>query len=195
MRKWRTCTLITVVASLTLVGACSSQNDKQTAEPAVPTPGGLLEVDTFRLSATVAAVDPAKRQLTLVGQDGGSATYTVGSDAANLDQIRVGDRVNATIVEQVALSVGPAGAPPSLGAAGTVWLAPRGAPPISASTIQITARVTAIDATTRRINLKFNDGSTRTYKAGTAVNLNAVRLGDSVTAVVSERLAILVQKP
>ena len=195
MRKRRLGTLLTTVATVASAAGCSPQRDKATTEPAVAPAAGVVEVDTFRLSATVAAVDPVKRQITLVGQDGGRATYTAARDVVNVAQIRAGDRVNATIIEQVALEIAPAGTPANVGTAGSVLLTPRGAAPITANTVQISGRVTAIDATTRRINLRFVDGSTRTYKAGTAVNLNAVRLGDTVTAVVSEGLAVLVQRP
>ena len=195
MRKHRLGTVLTTVATVAFAAGCAPQKSKRPTEPSVAPPAGVVEVDTFRLSATVGAVDSVKRQITLVGQDGGRATYTAARDLVNFAEIRAGDRVNATIVEQIALEIGPAGAPANVGTAGIVLLTPRGAAPISANTVQISGRVTAIDTTTRRINLRFVDGSTRTYKVGTAVNIDAVRLGDTVTAVVSEGLAILVQRP
>ena len=60
-------------------------------------------------TATVKAIDPAARTVTLETADGGSRTVTCGKAVINFDQIKVGDLVKAMAVGRVAVAVGKPG--------------------------------------------------------------------------------------
>src|SRR5687767_11484032 len=63
------------------------------------TPGGVI-VNTVNVTATVTDINQSKRKVTLLGPDGKKFTVKVGPEAINLDQVRVGDQVKATVTEE-----------------------------------------------------------------------------------------------
>jgi hypothetical protein len=159
-------------------------------------PGGSI-VATYEVTATVAAMDKAARKLTLVDAKGIKTTVKVGPEAVNFDQIRVGDLLNITAAQELAVSVVGPGESLSDGGAQVVALAPKGAKPgaLMAETTQVTAKVTALDVERRQATLQFEDGSTRTVAVRPDVDLSKRKVGDQVVIRLTEALAISVKKP
>ncbi len=188
--------LLLAAAMLALV-ACATPGPVGNEQMAViETPDGAIIVDTFDTTAKVTAVDASKRKVTLVFPDGKKTTYKAGPEVVNFDQIQVGDQVRATVTEEAAIFIGR-GAPPSAAAATGVALAPVGAKPggVLVDTMQVTVKVTAVDAKSRRVTFELPDGTSKKVKVGKKVDLAAVTPGDSITVQVSEGLAITVEKP
>jgi hypothetical protein len=156
-----------------------------------------MAVEALTASATVESIDSAKRLVTLKGPAGGTRTIHLGKECINFDQIKVGDKVRATLAEEVAVGISKPGAPPSADAGVVVARAPAGAKPgmIIAETAEITAKIDAIDATKRTITLKPADGKLRTLKVGPKVDLSSLDLGDDVTVQCTKALAIVVEAP
>ena len=154
-------------------------------------------VETAGMTATVTAIDKLNRRITLVAPDGRRATYKVSKDVINFDQIRVGDRVKATVTEELAVFLRKAGTPPGAGEDAEIALAPKGAKPggVVAETAEVTARIVAVDAMSRRVTLQFVDGSTKTVRVNPNIDLVNVAPGDAVTVRITEALAVLVEKP
>ena len=159
-------------------------------------PGGVI-VNSLKVSARVTAIDKADRKLTLLGPDGEKSTVTVGPEAVNFDQIRVGDLVNATVTEQLVVSLKDKDAPSVGGESGVVMLAPKGARPggLAAGTTTVMAKVMAIDQKKRTATLRFEDGSTKTFPVRSDVDLKQRKVGEQVTFRVTEKIAIDVEKP
>jgi hypothetical protein len=65
---------------------------------------------------------------------------------------------------------------------------------VVAATSEITATVTAVDAKARKVMLQFVDGTSDIVTVGKAVDLSKVSTGDSVTARLTESIAIAVEK-
>jgi hypothetical protein len=165
---------------------------KQAGEP------GAVVVAVVTSTATVDAIDAAKRKVTLKWPDGKTKTLKVGKEAINFDQIAVGDRVNTTFVEELAVFVKKSDAPPSAEETETVALAPKGAKPgvIVADTQVLTAKIEAIDTKNRTVTLKGPEGQSKTLKVGKNVkNFKALKKGDEVVVRFTEALAIIVEKP
>jgi len=182
-------------AALLTFTSCSTTGGDETVT-AVETPRGAIIVDTMTARATVTAIDAATREVTLTLPDGQRKIVKCGPAVANFSQIEVNDQVIVTITEELAVFLGTGAAPSATGAAGVV-LAPIGARPggVIAKTVEITAKVTAIDVAKRKVTLALPDDSTKTVKVGEQVNLAAVKIGDNVTVQHTESLAISVQKP
>lgn len=163
---------------------------------AAETAEGAVIVDTFTTSATVTALDASKRKVTLTFPSGSRTTYKAGPEVVNFGQIQIGDRVKATVTEEVAIYLGQ-GAPPSAMASAGVALAPVGAKPggVLVDTMQVTAKVTAIEAKKRKVTLELPDGTSKVLKVGKQADLASVKPGDTVTVQVSEGLALAVVKP
>jgi hypothetical protein len=195
-------TLALFPAALLTFTSCSST----CSTPAVATtsaaayqqgvPGGVV-VETHKLTATVTGIDAANRHVTLRTADGNKTTVKCGPDVINFDQIRVGDQLKVTVVEQLVAYLADAGAPPNDGAATAVLLAPRGAKPggVIANTVQVTATVKAIDLKHHTATLQFPDSSTRTVAVRPDVDLTQRKVGEAVVIRTTETLAILVEKP
>ena len=159
------------------------------------TPTGAEVVETIKLTATVAGINYDTRQIVLKGPGGGDVTYRVDKSVVNFDQIKVRDQVKATVTEKLAVFLSKE-KPASAGAAAAVALAPKGAMPsaVVAGTAEVTATVTAVDAKARKVTLQFVDGSSDTVTVGNAVDMSKVGVGDSVTAQLTESIALAVEK-
>jgi preprotein translocase subunit YajC len=186
-----TALLLTTACTTTHTGGSTASSTAQSAEP------GAIVVDTTGMTATVTAIDKLNRRITLVAPDGRRATYKVSKEAINFDQIRVGDRVKATVTEELAVFLRKAGTPPSAGEGAEVALAPKGAMPggVVAETAEVTARIMAVDTMSRRVTLQFVDGTTKTVRVNPDIDLANVAPGDAVTVRITEALAIAVEKP
>jgi hypothetical protein len=162
---------------------------------AIETPDGAIIVETFTMTATVTAIDAAKRKVTLASPSGSKTTYKAGPEVVNFGQIQVGDQVKATVTEEAAIFIG-SGEPPSDIAGMGVALAPVGSKPAGefVDTMQVTAKVTAVDARNHKVTLQFADGSTKQVKVGKKVDLTKVPVGTDLTVQISEGLAISVSK-
>jgi hypothetical protein len=195
-------TLALLPAALLTLVSCSSTSAPPPPEGkakiayAKGVPGGTI-VQTVKMTATVTAVDQAKRTATLLGPDRKEITVKVGPEAVNFDQVRVGDQVNATVVEKLTAHLVTEGATSSDGTAAVAAVAPKGAQPggLVAAATQQTAEITAIDPTNRTLTLRFEDGTTKTLPIRDDVDLNRGKVGDHVVFRFTEMIAISVEKP
>src|SRR5882672_5062966 len=183
-------------AILTLTSCAAPKMEGVEETTAIETADGAIVVNTFTMTATVTGIDAANRKVTLVSPQGTKSVYKAGPQVVNFDQVRVGDQVKAVVTEEVAIYIG-SGAPPSGMAATGVALAPVGAKPggVIVDTAQVTVKITAVDAKSRKVTFQVPDGTTKTVKVGKKVDLSAVSPGDNVTVQVSEGLAITVERP
>jgi hypothetical protein len=163
-------------------------------QPGVP--GGVI-VQTYKITATVTAVDAASRKVTLTMADGAKTTVKAGPEVVNFDQIQVGDQVKATVAEQLVMFMRKNGEPANDGEAAAVALAPVGAKPgmLMANTVEVTGKVEAIDLAHRKATLRFPDGTSKTFKVRKDVDMTKGRIGDEVVFRTTEALAISVEKP
>jgi hypothetical protein len=159
-------------------------------------PGGVV-VDTYEITATVTDINKDSRKVTLQGPAGRKITVKAGPNVVNFDQIQVGDQVKARVTQQLVIFMRNSNEPPDTAQAATVMLAPVGAKPggLVADTVQITAKVKAINADTHEATLEFPDGSTQTFPVRKDVDLTQRKVGEEVVIRSTEALAILVEKP
>jgi len=182
--------LVFAIASVTLGGAAKSMFGQGAA--------GAVEVEAVTSSASVLAINFPNRTLTLVMPDGSKQQYKVSKEVNNFNQINVGDKVSATLVEALAVYLRQSGAPASAGEAETVSLAPqaKGAEPgiVMTDTKEVTAKVQFVDRKNHTVTLKFDDGSRKTVRVNKSVDLAGVKAGDDVTVRLTDALAVVVRK-
>lgn len=165
----------------------------QSPAASVPDRPGVVYADRMRTTATVEAVDMNKRTVTLKGAGGRTVTLKAPPEARNFDQLKVGDKVAAEYIDAVAIFVRKSGGPPAAGQTTKVAVAPKGEKPAGmvVETVELTARVEAIDPATRTVILRGPDGGTRTIKVDERVQrLDEVKPGDDVVVRHTEALAI-----
>jgi hypothetical protein len=187
-------TLALLTISLILLTSCSSASK---APPPVGSaridytlgvPGGVI-FQTFRASVTVSAIEPATRMATLQLPDGKKFTVRVSPDVTTFDQIRVGDRVTATVLQKIEASLTKQDGDGTTAAGDH---APNGNQTGDAAgkTMQMTARVIAIDSENHTTTLRFADGSTETLAVRNDVDLSRRKVGDEVLFRVTEMIAL-----
>jgi Cu/Ag efflux protein CusF len=161
----------------------------------VMTPGeaGGTEEDTFTATTTVTAIDPAKREITLTGEENRQITFICGPEIKNFDQLKVGDKVTAEITEKLAVFVRSDEADPTVTHIAALATAPKGAKPgvMVGQTTEITAKVKSIDTDARKATLEFFGGETRTVNVRSDVDLSKYKVGDTVVIRLTEAISIL----
>jgi hypothetical protein len=158
--------------------------------PATSTRGEAV-VGTVQVTATVAKIDQATRQVTLKANDGREVTFVADPAVKNLAQVKPGDQVVATYTEALAYEVKKGGSA-GVSAAAAGGTAKPGDRPAAAVGRQVTLTVTiaAIDPKVPSVTFKGPEGNTRTIKVQRPERLQGVSVGDTVDLTYTEALAI-----
>jgi ABC-type Fe3+-hydroxamate transport system substrate-binding protein len=191
----RSTPLIALVA-LALLAGCETNSEQQTATTASPSP---VVTAAREVVATVEAVDPTERRVTLVGSDGQRRTLVLGSDVRNLDQVEVGDQVVVRYQEALAAELKEPGKPSQVGqVTASAIQAPLGAKPETEVSRQITAtvRIENVDPDGPTVSFTGANGILRMIRVQDP-NMQAFALtlkpGDEVDITYTEAIALSVE--
>ena len=158
-------------------------------------PGKGVIAQTVKLTATITAIDPATRDVTLKGPQGKEVTVTAGPDVKNFANMKVGDQVNVEYIEALSLELKKGGGMKveRTEQAGAMGAKP-GAQPAGAVGRQITvvADVINVDPATKTVTLK---GPQRTVDlvVNDPEQLKLIAKGDQVQATYTQALALAVE--
>lgn len=194
----KTIVAASVAGSSLLLQSCNTVTGEQTtsvsAEQGVP--GGTVR-QTTQITATVTAVDAAARKVSLVTPAGEKRTITAGPEVVNFPQIRVGDQLVVTYVEEVVARMAKNGEKLEAGTSVAGARHELGAKPGAAvgQATQVTATVTEIDAKRRKVRLQFADGSSKKIQVRDDIDLSRHQVGEVVVIRYTEALAVKVEKP
>ena len=179
-----------LVLSLAVAGAQEKKAAGTAERPKVVTERAAV------MTATVEAIDLEKRLVTLKGPKGETKTITVGPEARNLPQVKVGDLVTVKYYESMAVEVVKPGSGTGAGQASTIVRSKEGEMPAGTAirTATVMATVTAIDKKKGTLTLKGPEGNLVTAKAEDPKNLEKVKVGDELMITVTEALAISVER-
>jgi hypothetical protein len=190
----RSLTIVAVAACLTMIaGYGVAPARAQTASDVVP-----QSVAVF-FQAKIKSIDPATREVTLVAPSGETETVVAGP-AVRLDLWKAGDTVNVKYYRSVAFVVSTPGQPVPKNQVNAVLARPVHAPGglIVKQTV-ITGTVVGIDLTANTIQLvNPSGGPVVTVEVNDPVrraHLSLLKVGDKITAVVSEALAVTMTPP
>jgi hypothetical protein len=173
--------ILASAATLVLTGCWSlpSANVQPKGQP------GLIQADipveVIQNPVTVEALDATQRTITLKRDDGTTKVFTIGESVKNLDWIKVGDKVKATVKAELSVYVLENGQLPK--ADGTT----------QPKTINFNAKVLLVDASYRLLTLQFTDGYQMTIKTGMDAQLLKMEPGDDVVMRSGEVTAISVK--
>lgn len=163
-----------------------------------PQPWHRQELQEF--TATVTAVEPENRLLSLRNESGKVETIYIGPEIRNYDQIEVGDRVVVTYQQAIAAAVTrPDQSVKQAQVDATVERAEPGEKPraeISASLVA-TVKIDAVDTTINTITFTRDDGLARTVRVedpGARQFMKGLKQGDLVTVTYTEALAVSVRE-
>src|SRR5687767_8265755 len=97
--------LVALLATLPVVTSAAVRNQD---------PPPVTKQNQVTMTATIKAIDPATRSVTLRAENGDEDTFTVGPAVVRFDQLKVGDTIKATYYESLVFQVrkpGSAAAP------------------------------------------------------------------------------------
>jgi Cu/Ag efflux protein CusF len=169
----------------------------QTQPPGAQTePKTVTKQNQVTATATIKAIDPATRSITLRAENGDEDTFTVGPDVTRFDQLKVGDTIRATYYESLVFQLRKPGdtAPTS----GTVAAGGRlkDTPGAAVGTQQTTTvTVKAVDMNVPSITVETADGRTLTRKIADKKNLEGVNPGDKIDITYTQGLLVAAESP
>ena len=180
------------IVVLVLAGTLTWAGEKQVA---VEKPS-FFASQTTTVNAVVEAINHETREVTLnLGEDE-TVTFTASDEARNLDQVNVGDIVNAEYVESLSIEVmANEGIEPGSGELTAMARSEKGEMPAGAimDTQIVTATVEEINLEKNTFKLKGPDGDVNEYVARNPDNLRRAEVGDLVVITMTEAVAISVE--
>ncbi|HZF27810.1 MAG TPA: hypothetical protein VE907_01705 [Gammaproteobacteria bacterium] len=188
--------LAALAFAASLASAQQQPAPKQVASAAAKQP--FFAEQSTTLAATVAAIDAAKRLITLKVADGREETVEAGPAVRNFAQIKVGDKVDVEYYQSLAAEITKAPASTSHDAAVLASRTAEGASPAGGVGMIYTAivTVTSVDAATGRVSFTGPEGrereTTAQRDAGRAF-VAQLKPGDRVEITYGEALAVAVR--
>ena len=175
---FKTLAMVVAVSATAAVASAQTQN-----------PAPVVKQNVVKATLTITAIDQKTRSVTLKSANGDEDTYTVGPAVQRFNQLKVGDRINATYQEALVFEVRKPGATSTAGgttAAGERYKNQVGGAIGAAHTTTVTVK--AVNMTTPSITVVTADGHAMTRTIQDKKNLEGVKPGDKIDITYSEAL-------
>jgi hypothetical protein len=162
----------------------------------LPVPAAVVG-EVKSVTATVTEIDYKTRHATLKMPDGTLVPLAVSEAAYNFDQVKVGDLVDISYTQAIALKLDKdTGGQPGVSTSSGMERAPKGQKPQGTiyNTMDIRAKVVSVDYKTRKVELNGPNGNIVPVTVDSSVpNIENIKVGDIVAATYTEALAISVR--
>jgi hypothetical protein len=161
----------------------------------------IPESASMTIQANITAINPSTREVTLQGQSGRKSTVTAGP-AVRLEMLKVGDTVNAKYYRSVAFDIsGPKGGngTPKSENEMTLSIDRRAEAPggVAARVTKVQGLVVGIDRAANSLDVADPSGggvyTIEVTNPERIAMLSQVKVGDTITAVVSEAVAVSIE--
>jgi len=158
-------------------------------------PGGAYTSTLTRTRATVTAIDPATREVTIQG-DHGPVTIQVGPDVKNFNNLKVGDRVNISYYQGTAAQLVKGGktvkdpAVSTFAQGNSPGLRPSGLVGASAT---VTVKIQDVNLPTNTVAFTRSDGTTHIVQVKSPEMqqfIRGLKRGDTVQVTFTDSLAV-----
>lgn len=183
---------IAVAAAVLLGGSAAAQ----TTMAAAKTEEGAGAAQLSKVRVTVKGIDLAKREVTILHEDGIVETIVVGDDVQRLNEVKVGDTVDIEHYESLTLSLDkkPGAEPSAAGAKADVRTEPGELPGgVRVRKVTLSAKVTAIDAKANTVTLTGPQGNSVVLDVAPET-IAKLKVNDVVEAVYTQALAVAVSR-
>jgi Cu/Ag efflux protein CusF len=190
----------TILAAAALLMGSSWTLAQQPTPPKAPTTtttqgGAISKVNMVKVNATITAIDPATRTLTLKDDKGTEDTYTVGESVQRFNELKVGQMIAVTYYESLVLQVlkpGEQGSGPSFEAALNRAKSQLPAGSVATQT-KATVTVKSVDPAVPSVTVTTDDGRTVTRKLEDKQVVSQLKPGDKVNITFTQALITAVQ--
>ena len=186
----------TLIAALIVAATASFGVNAQSSGTAMDSqPGRVGIAQAVDVTATISALDAAKREITLKGPDGKDVTMVAGPEVKNFSQLKVGDKVDIQYVEALVLELKKGGGlPVARTEKESMTSAKPGETPAAkgARKVTVVGDVIALDAATQTVTLK-GPQRTANLKVRDKKQFDLISKGDQIEATYTEALAVAVK--
>lgn len=188
---------IPAFAALLCVAPCALAQPTEATSTVTRAPGAVQAVQSMKTTATVTAINPANRVVSLQRPDGQVVDVRAGAEVKNFDKIKVGDKVAVDYTQSLSLELkkGATGPAKRIESPTTVSRAPGDSPPGATIGAKVTllADVVAVDQKAHSIRLRGAEGHMLDLEVPDPEQLKRIKRGDQVQAVYTEALALKLQ--
>jgi hypothetical protein len=151
------------------------------------------------ITASVQAINPETREVTLKGPLGNEVTFTVDQQVKRLNEVKVGDLVEADYYVSFAAELRKPTAEEvkePIVLLGAVGKAPPGTSPAAGGLRQfkVVTTIEGLDRPTRTITVKGPRGNYFTARVAEPSRLTQMRIGENIVLTYTEALAISLEK-
>jgi hypothetical protein len=190
--------LVVVLSVILNFYGCANSMDKEAPMPATSKElPGAVAGEVRSVTATVTEIDYKSRHATLKMPDGTLVPVAVSEAAYNFDQVKVGDLVDISYTQAIALKLDKdSGGQPGVSSSSGMERAPKGQKPQGTiyNTVDIRAKVVSVDYKTRKVELSGPNGNIVPVTVDPNVpNIENIKVGDIVAATYTEAIAISVR--
>jgi hypothetical protein len=182
--------VLTLLAATLALPALAADETTKVAAANEP----MTAAESVEARATVTAIDPSTRIVTLKTEGGETVDVEAGPAVKNFDQIKVGDTVKASYTESIAFQVAPKGETPG-GTSQSVNRIPGGA--AVGKTITTSFKVASIDPATNVLWVTLPNGNTKKIHVEDPVaqqRLKTLSPGNVVAVTYTESVAVQLEK-
>jgi hypothetical protein len=176
------------LGSVTLVRAAGAAEQ---SEHTTRSAGKMSKERGRRLVGTIESIDRNTRQVVFAGENGQKETFTVPSGFKGFDKLKLGDKVDVTYTESVAVSLGKPGEKAGIETRERRSQEPSGERG-AMQEVQATAEVLAVDPGKHELTVKGPEGNTRTISVedpGLRQKMATMKPGDTIQIVYTEAIA------
>lgn len=159
---------------------------------------GRWNAETSTWSATVVAVNPVTRWVTIKNAEGKEFSFKARKEIENLDKVAPGDIVDVDVIESYAVYVRRSEDYPYVQQNAVEEFGSEDGLPTKTvvETFETTAWVTAVDYKKRILTLKDASGNTLTVRVPEGVkNFNSTKKGDEIVTRYTQNTIYSVRKP
>jgi hypothetical protein len=174
----------------------AAAQEKMGAQKTEPKSVGSAQVST--ITATVTAIDTAKRQLTVKDAQGNVDTIDVPDSVKRFSEIKVGDQITIRYTEALLMQVKKADQAAKLGTvtdSGIERMKTDKPAAVVSQTTTATVEVEAVDTAMPSITVRTASGDLHTFHPSDAKNIADVKKGDRIVITYKEALAMSVTAP
>jgi hypothetical protein len=185
-----------VSGTLLFAGMCADSAIAQQTTSHTGAPRSIRLTDTYQLTGTISAIDPATREVQVTDAQGQTFVFAVGPGAKNFDQLKTNDHVRIKLTRAVALSVSPGNGIRSSTETVSAASAPLGAMP--SGSVQhrttIVADVIGVDRKRALLKVKGPQGNVMEARVRHPELLDNVKVGNQLTLDYTEAVALSVTR-
>lgn len=190
--------LLLAVAFVSCLVPASAQQPAGAQSIEASAPGKAAIANTIQITAEVVGLDKAKRIVKLKGPKGNVVEFVADEKVKNFDQLKVGDKVTAQVLEALTLQLKKAGAdagPTGAKMSEDTMGAKPGEKPAGMAVKQLTvvAKITALDEKAKTITVMGPDGTERVLNVNNPEHFKVAQVGDQIEAVVTYAIAVAVE--